>query len=284
MKTVSLNIKTKITAPGFDFANHARYHACIDISPSEIVFALFSLEHELVFLQHCVLKANEKALDTLQHLVDAEPFFSQSYLGVFVSVSNSVYTLVPGALFVKENREEVLRFNHNVANDSIVLSDEIMGADSHCIYAIDKRVKELLDKIFPNNHLKHKVSCLIESLPNLASKNRKTCLVNVQGNTMDVSLYNKKLQFFNSFEFQTAEDFLYYILATLEQNTFALDETDVILAGEVEAGSAIYATLSEYIPKLKFAVAGNTIVKKNDFAALPEHFYYTLLNLYLCAL
>ncbi|MGZ3904276.1 MAG: DUF3822 family protein, partial [Bacteroidia bacterium] len=152
------------------------------------------------------------------------------------------------------------------------------------VYAVDRRVKDLLDKIFPNNHLKHKVSCLIESLPNTASKNRKTCLVNVQGNMMDVGLFNKNLQFFNSFEFQTAEDFLYYILATLEQNTFALDEADVILAGEVEAGSAIYATLTGYIPKLKFAVAGKTIIKKNDFAKLPEHFYHTLFNLYLCAL
>lgn len=284
MRTVSLNTKTKITAPDFDFANHAKYHACLDISNSEIVFSLFSLDHELVFLQHCELKANEKLSEALHYLVDTEPYFSQSYLGVFVSVSNSLYTLVPGALFVNENKEEVLKFNHSIPADSVVLSDEIVSADSHCVYSVDKRVKELLDRIFPNNHLKHKVSCLIESLPGIASKNRKTCLVNVQGNTTDVSLYNKKLQFFNSFDFQTAEDFLYYILATLEQNSFTLDETDVVLAGEVEAGSAIYASLSEYIPKLKFAVAGKTIVKKNDFTKLPEHFYHTLFNLYLCAL
>src|ERR1700758_4742901 len=223
MKTITLNIKTKITAPDFDFSNHAKFHACLDISSTEIIFSLFSLENELVYLQHCLLKANEKPIEVLEYLVDTEPFFSQSYMGVYVCVSNSLYTLVPGALFVNENKEDVLKFNHNIKNDEIVLSDEIVSADSYCVYAFDKRVKELLDKTFPNNHVKHKVSCLIESLPTATSKTHKTCLVNVQGNTMDVALYNKKLLFFNSFEFQTAEDFLYYILATLEQNACRLD-------------------------------------------------------------
>lgn len=284
MKTITLNTKTKITAPGFDFAGHAKFHACLDISASEIIFSLFNLENELVYLQHIVLKANEKVAYVLTHLTETEPFFSQSYMGVYVCVSNAVYTLVPNALFVNENKEEVLKFNHRIANDAVILSDEIISADSHCIYAFDRKVKELLDKIFPNNHLKHKASCLIESLPATVSKTHKTCLLHVQGNTLDVALYHKRLLFFNSFEFQTAEDVLYYTLATLEQNACATDETEVLLSGEVESGSAIYATLSQYIPKLKFAVVHKSIRKKNDFIKIPEHFYYTLFNLYLCAL
>ena len=216
--------------------------------------------------------------------METEPFFSQNYANVYICVSNTLYTLVPAALFVKENKEEVLKFNHNITNDVLILSDEIFSADSHCIYAFDKKTKELLDKTFPNNHVKHKTSCLIEGLPSSASKTHKTCLVNVQGNNMDVALFNKKLLFFNTFEFQTSEDFLYFILAGLEQNGCTLDETEVVLAGEIETGSALYLTLKQYIPKLKFAVTHKSIVKKNDFVKLPDHFYYTLFNLYLCAL
>jgi len=284
LKTIVLNIKTKITAPDFDFSNHSRLRACIDISNSEIIFSLFTEENEWVYLQHGVLKANEKTAEVLESLIETEPFFSQNYANVYVCVSNSLYTLVPGALFVNENKEDVLKFNHNITKDVVILSDEIFSADSHCVYAFDKKVKELLDKTFPNNHIKHKTSCLIEGLPSVASKTYKTCLVNVQGNNMDVALYNKKLLFFNTFEFQTAEDFLYFILAGLEQNSCTLDETEVVLAGEIETGSALYLTLKQYIPKLKFAVANKSISKKNDFIKLPEHFYYTLFNLYLCAL
>ena len=284
MKTIALNIKTKITSPDFDFSNHSKLRACIDISNSELVFSLFTAENELVYLQHCILKANEKTNEVLEYLLETEPFFSQSYANVYVCVSNTLYTLVPAALFVNENKEDVLKFNHNITNDVIVLSDEIFSADSHCVYAFDKKTKELLDKTFPNNHVKHKTSCLIEGLPSTASKTHKTCLVNVQGNNMDVALYSKKLIFFNTFEFQTAEDFLYFILASLEQNAFTPDETEVVLAGEIETGSALYLTLKQYIPKIKFAVADTSIGKKNDFIKLPDHFYYTLFNRYLCAL
>ena len=284
MKTVSLNIKNKITAPDFDFSNHGKLRACIDVSSAELIFSLFTAENELAYLQHCLLKANEKVADVLEYLIETDPFFSQNYANVYICVSNSLYTLVPTALFVNENKAELLKFNHTITNESVVLSDEIVSADSHCVYAIDKRVKELLDKTFPNNHVKHKTSCLIESLPTTTSKTHKTCLVNVQGNSMDVALYNKKLLFFNTFEFQTAEDFLYFILAGLEQNACLLDETEVVLAGEIEAGSALYLTLKEYVPKLKFAVTNRSILKKNDFVKLPDHFYYTLFNLYLCAL
>lgn len=284
MKTKDIQIKSRITAPGFDLAGHATFRCCLDISPSEIVCALFNQSNELIYLQHYALKANEKIAEALEYLIETDPFFSQNYAHVDVCISNNIYTLVPATLFVKENREELLKFNHTVSKEMIILSDEIVSADSHCVYAADKKVKDLLDKVFPNNHIKHKTSCLIEGLPAIASKTHKTCLVNVSGNSMDVALYNKKLLFFNTFEFQTAEDFLYFILAVLEQNNCALDETEIVLAGEIETGSALYLTLKQYIPKLKFAVANKAIIRRNDFVKLPDHFHYTLFNLYLCAL
>jgi hypothetical protein len=284
LKTISLHTKAKITAPGFDLAGHAKLRACLDISQSEIILSLFTPENEWVYLQHVVLKANERTADALEYLVETEPFFSLDYAGVYICMSNTLYTLVPGALFVNENKEDVLKFNHSIPGDMLVLSDEIVSADSHCVYAFDKRTKELLDKAFPNNHVKHKTSCLIEGMSSVVSKTHKTCLVHVQGNTMDVTLYNKKLLFFNTFTFQTAEDFLYFVLAALEQNSCTPDETEIILAGEIEAGSAIFTTLKQYLPKIKFAIANRSIVKKNDFIKLPEHFYYTTFNLYLCAL
>ncbi len=284
MKIIALNIKTKTTSPGFDFANHAKLRACINISDREIITSLFTPENELVYLQHCLIKANEKPVEILEHLIDIEPFFSHAYANVYVCVSNNLYTLIPSALFVNENKEQLLKFNHNITNDVVVLSDEIVSTDSHCVYAFSKKLKELIDKVFPNNHVKHKTSCLIDSLSTSASKTHKTCLVNVQENSIDIALYNKKLIFFNTFEFQTAEDFLYFVLATLEQNTFTLDETEVVLAGEIETGSAIFITLKQYIPKIKFAVTNKSIVKQNDFVKIPDHFYYTLFNLYLCAL
>ena len=69
MKTIALNIKTKLAAPGIDLSGHAKFHACIDISVNEIIFSLFSPENEIVYLQHCVLKANEKVEEACKKLL-----------------------------------------------------------------------------------------------------------------------------------------------------------------------------------------------------------------------
>jgi hypothetical protein len=283
LKTVTLNTKTRITAPGFNLDEHNRLRTFLDISDREIVIALINPQNELILLQHFTCKANEHANEAISVLANTEPVFAQSYESVHVCYSGNVYTLVPGALYSNENKAEMLAFNHTVTDQMLVLADEMPGSDSYCVYGIDKSLKKTIDTLFSNNTLKHKVFCLAENLAAVSSRTHKTCLVHVQANTVDIALYDKKLWFFNTFEFQAAEDFLYFVLASLEQNTFSLEETEVVLAGEIEAGSALYVTLKQYLPKIKFAIGPKSLIKKDDFAKLPEHFYYALFNLFLCA-
>jgi len=284
LKTLAAKIKTKIIAPDFDFKQSSKLRACIEISTTDIVTALFSAQNELVYLQHYTFKSSEKINEVFEHLVHTEVFFSQVYLNVYISILNPLYTIVPTSLYQSDNNDRWLKFNHTVTDDVVVLNDDVYSTDSKCVYAVNQKLKTLIDQTFPNNHIKHKTTCITESLAGFVSKKHKSCLVHVGADSFDIALYNKKMLFFNTFEYQSTEDFLYFILASLEQNKFQVEETEITLAGEIEANSALYDTLKEYFPKLKFAVNNKTIVLKNDFEKIPNHFYYSLFNLYLCAL
>ena len=284
MKTLAAKIKTKLIAPDFDFKQSSKLRACLEISATDMITALFSVQNELVYLQHYTYKSTEKINEVFEHLIQTEAFFSQMYLNVYVGVLNPFYTIVPTALYHNENKEQWLKFNHSITDEIVVLSDDVYSSDSKCIYAINKKLKQLIDQTFPNNHIKHKTTYVTESLSTIASKRYKSCLVHINADNFDVALYDKKMIFFNTFEYQSSEDFLYFILASLEQNNFAVDETEITLAGEIETQSALYDTLKEYFPKIKFAVNNKAIVLKNDFEKQPNHFYYSLFNLYLCAL
>jgi hypothetical protein len=284
LKTLAAKIKTKIIAPDFDFKQSSKLRACIEISNTDIVTALFSEQNELVYLQHYTFKSNEKIDKVFEHLVHTEAFFSQVYLNVYISILNPLYTIVPTSLYQSDNNDRWLRFNHTITDDVVVLQDEVYSTDSKCVYAINQNLKTLIDQTFPNNHIKHKTTCIAESLTEFASSKYKSCLVHVGTDNFDIALYDKKMLFFNTFEYQSTEDFLYFILASLEQNKLQVDETEITLAGEIEAQSALYNTLKEYFPKLKFAVNNKVIILKNDFEKIPNHFYYSLFNLYLCAL
>jgi hypothetical protein len=284
LRTLTLTSKVKISSPVLDLRQHPRLRACMELSPAEIILSLFTAENELVYLEHLLVKPGEKLADSLESLAATNEFFAHSYAQVEIGIAGAHYTLVPNALFDGANKEQLLKFNHAVAADETVLADEIFSAGSYCVYSVEARVKQLFDKVFPNNHMRHQATCLIESLSSLSSKTHKTCLVNVHADRLDIALYHKKLTFFNSFSFQATEDFLYFVLASLEQNGFALEETEIVLAGEIEAGSALHNTLKKYMPLLRFAVGGKGLQRKNDFVKLPDHFYFSLFNLYLCAL
>lgn len=284
LKTVAAKIKTKIIAPDFDFKQSHKLRACLEISSADLVLALFTSQNEPVYIQHYTFKSNEKISEVFEHLLQSEAFFSQTYASVYISISNPLYTVVPSSLFQTDDKEKWLAYNHVISNDDLVLADDINSIDSKCVYAINQKLKALIDQTFPNNHIKHKSTCITESLSGLASKTHKTCLVHIGTDSFDVALYDKKLLFFNTFEYQSTEDFLYFILASIEQGNLVIDETEIILAGEIELQSALYNSLKEYFPKLKFAVHNKTISLNNDFSKLPNHFYYSLFNLYLCAL
>ncbi|MBS1646122.1 MAG: DUF3822 family protein [Bacteroidetes bacterium] len=277
-------ISKKIINPNFDFKQSSRLRACIEIDHGLIRTALFTEQHQPVYLQHHSCSLAEKEHDMWGRLTKTEAFFSQTYAQVYVGLLQNTYTLVPKALYQVQHRQEWLSFNHPIEKDTLCFSDSLYANDSCCVYAIDEKLKEKIDKSFPNNQIKHKTSYLSESLSALSSKKNKTCLVHVQHNSFDVILYDKKMIFFNSFSYETQEDFLYFILAAWEQNHFLLQETELVLSGAIEAQSDLHQFLKSYIPKIKFAVTHSSILLQDDFKELPNHFYYSLFNLYLCAL
>ena len=284
LKTLAAKIKTKLMAPGFDFAQSTKLRACIEFARQEISMALFNQENELVYLQQLVSVPGEKNHKTLEHLIESDVFFSQTYLSVYIGINSPLYTLVPKALFQNENKAQWLQFNHILEDELLILTDSVYSADCICLYGVDKHLKELLDRTFPNHQLKHMTTCLAESLGEYISKKHKSCLVHVGSENFDIALLDKKMQFFNSFEYQCSEDFLYFMLASLEQNHFLPEETEIVLAGEIEAQSALHDLIKSYFPKTRFAVTNKMLRIKHDFEKLPNHFHYSLFNLYACAL
>jgi hypothetical protein len=65
---------------------------------------------------------------------------------------------------------------------------------------------------------------------------------------MDVVILSQKLLiFYNSFQFLTKEDFIYYLLFTLEQLKFDPETVKLRLFGAIEEEDEIYSICYEYI-------------------------------------
>ena len=117
----------------------------------------------------------------------------------------------------------------------------------------------------------------------LQNKNQtgKKLFVHVQPSHFEaVTIDGKQLLFYNTFNYHSAEDFVYYLLFVCEQLQLNPETIDVILLGEIERNSTIYTLTQKYIRKIKFGERNDGAQYSYQLQTLPVHYYFTLFNNY----
>ncbi|MEX0362852.1 MAG: DUF3822 family protein, partial [Allomuricauda sp.] len=97
---------------------------------------------------------------------------------------------------------------------------------------------------------------LISTLLNQTrATSQPVCYVHVAEKEMEiVVISDKKLLFYNHFEYKTKEDFLYFLLFSLEQLQIDLEQVQLKLFGLVEEGDAIFELCYSYIQSVSVFV------------------------------
>ena len=88
---------------------------------------------------------------------------------------------------------------------------------------------------------------------NSKNNSEKQFFVNVAETSFDiVVIENSKLLFYNSFSYNTQEDFIYYILFTAEQLKLNPEKFLLYFIGDVEKDSEIYHITYQYVRNVDF--------------------------------
>jgi hypothetical protein len=102
----------------------------------------------------------------------------------------------------------------------------------------------------------HNGTVLLQALLNShGTSNEPICYVHLGEYFMDIAVLNQKqLLFFNSFPYTTKEDFMYYLLFSLEQLKLDPASVKTRLFGNIDEGDTIYNLCAEYIQQLSIFV------------------------------
>ena len=124
---------------------------------------------------------------------------------------------------------------------------------------------------------KHANSILVEKiLDNSRNNDEKKMVVNFNPDHFEVIVVqNQKLLFFNSFEYQTPEDFLYYLLFTAEQSNLNPEIFPLELLGTIDQNDPFYAIAYKYIRNISFLDV-STLQQKNSFSLKENQKHYIL--------
>lgn len=96
--------------------------------------------------------------------------------------------------------------------------------------------------------------------------------VQIDGNLLHIVYFRAldKLQFYNSFEFRTAEDFAYFTNLVAESLGLKRTETELVLSGDVAQPSKIYDMAFTYFQNVSF-LHNTKLVYSALFSTYPKH-------------
>ncbi|GAA4324560.1 DUF3822 family protein [Pontixanthobacter gangjinensis] len=230
-----------------------------------------SIQVSLNGLSFCILNQDEneicyfkkidfdKQLDPIKLLAkieltyEQEDELNQPVNEVTVIYNNSLFSLVPAELFDEEQAASYLKFNTRILKTDFIAFDQI-NEEMVNVYIPYTNISNYFFDKYGEFEYRHSLSVLIDSLLKFPKETSGPKLyLHAHRNSYElVIIENAKLIFANSFEFDTKEDFLYYLLFTAEQLNLNPEKFELVLMGDISRDSEEYKMAWDYIKNITF--------------------------------
>ncbi|WP_294822010.1 DUF3822 family protein [uncultured Flavobacterium sp.] len=177
------------------------------------------------------------------------PQLTRPYDEIVVLHDNSFNTFVPDALFDENFLGSYLQYNTKVFETDFFAFDAIGNYNLKNVYVPFMNVNNFLIDQFGAFDYKNANSLLVSKLLD-ASRNidEKLVYVHVQETHFEIVVVRgQQLLLFNSFEYKTPEDFLYYLLFTMEQLFLNPETAKVQVLGRIDEGHHCFKLAYTYI-------------------------------------
>jgi hypothetical protein len=230
----------------------------IQISLNGLSFCILNRDTNTITLLNHFEKEKKlspfEALDFLKHLLNTEEELQKSFNNVHVIYVNELATIVPKPLFNEDFLADYLKFNSKILKSDFIAFDTIDINDSVNVYVPYVNINNYIYDTFGAFTYNHFSSILIDKILQLEKHaDNEKLYVHVNKDHFEIVVTNKgKLILYNTFDYSTKEDFIYYILFTIEQLKLNPEKIDLVLFGNIEKDSSLFEMLYKYIRHISF--------------------------------
>jgi hypothetical protein len=224
----------------------------------------------------------EMTLDALVSHLKSEDIFSQPFNEIRVTHQSDLATLVPEELFDENKLNDYLKFNTKILETDYLTFDHNESLRVHTVYIPYVNINNQLLEEFGSFDYYHAYSTLTNAFLKLP-KSKEAFLhlyIHVNKGHFEFIVFDaaKQLVFCNSFDYQTKEDFIYYILFVFEQLKLDKEKDVLHITGEIDEDTALYKILFKYIRFISF-IEINEIYKFDDtLKDINKHHHFLILN------
>ena len=251
MKLILMEIGQKTTQKTTKIDSDINHSSLvIHINESWVIFCLFNSQ-KLSSLNKVRFLHNKKSNFILKTIKKYIKTFSKENIPSEVKLIyyNKTSTLVPSDLFDPKNSLNYMKYNTSIRIDDIAANDHVLNHEINNVYIPDIDINNFIFKKFKTFDFYHYSTLIIEKITNdFAEKFGKKVFVNVNDGFIDILYFkDKKLEFYNSYDYSSIEDVLFYLLFCFSELKLNPDEIHTVFSGTIDLDSKLYELIYTYV-------------------------------------
>ena len=199
------------------------------------------------------------------------------------SIDKCTNTFIPKVLFNHKYIKDYINFNSTNTKQETHLYNEQVFTQCYSIFSIQTNILNNLKKSLSNLDIKHTSSVFVDYAIKLSKKDEKHIFIQVNKQDFHIAyIENLNFIFYNQFEYNNNDDFLYHYLNCL--NVLALDHNDIKIniMSVLEKNHIIFQMIRKYTPNHRFLNRLNNFHYSNQIIQSEEHKNHNIFSQLIC--
>lgn len=218
--------------------------------------------------------------ETLTNIFKKNTYINQNFVDVKVGFISPYSTLVPNLIYKETAATSYLENSFRIPQQHYLLTDNVKSITCQNVFLAPINIYNFFQNKYSHAVFYHVLTPLLVAWQEKAIEfDKPTVFINVIGQQFQLAAFDReKLLISNTYEYETAKDFIYYTLLVFDQLSLSVEDSKVFLSGEIMQASNIYKLLYRYIRAISFMNRNNYYKFDNKFNHQPKHFNYDLFS------
>lgn len=232
----------------------------IQVSLSGLSFCVFDLlSNKVIHTKSIHFEKNKVIEEQLWRTFVDYTILTKSFDEVMVIHDNNLNTFVPTSLFDVHFLASYLQYNTKVFETDFFTHDVIFPYEMNNVHVPFVNINNFLLDQYETFEYQNANSILVRQLLDLSkNKEDKQVFVHLQKEHFEIVVVkNQQLILFNSFQYNTPEDFIYFILFTCEQLQLNPETISVQILGNCVEEDPFFKIAYQYIRNCTFLDVSN---------------------------
>ena len=263
------------------------YHVSIQANLNGLSFSVLDTRN----LQYLLLKElffgpdipDYKYTDHLERAIMEDDLLQGNYKDIFCIWETERTTLLPAALYNKDNLKTFFEFNQPLNDLDELHADKLDQLDAYLVYPMHHEIANAFIRSYPRIRFFNQATPFLTYCLKANTDEGKKVFASFHDHFFDVAVFEgESLLLHNTFTGRSEKDILYYILHVYERLQLDTKETAIEISGRANRGSVMVETIQKYIKPVQFAPLNNLFQYSTKFEVIEAHRFINLFNLYSC--